>query len=57
MFLRFLTQSLRQSPRRKLLTIAAVAMGSAVATAMLGAMLDVGDRVAGRFAKSGNGPL
>jgi putative ABC transport system permease protein len=45
MFLRFVAQSLRQSPRRKLLTVAAVAMGSAVATAMLGAMLEIGDRV------------
>ncbi len=53
MFLRFLTQSLRQSPRRKLLTIAAVAMGSAVATAMLGAMLEVGDRVAGELRSMG----
>lgn len=53
MFLRFLTQSLRQSPRRKLLTIAAVAMGSSVATAMLGAMLEVGDRVAGELRSMG----
>jgi putative ABC transport system permease protein len=53
MFLRFLMQSLRQSPRRKLLTIAAVALGSAVATAMLGAMLEVGDRVAGELRSMG----
>src|SRR5258708_25066679 len=53
MFLRFLTQSLRQSPRRKLLTILAVAVGSAVATAMLGAMLEVGDRVAGELRSMG----
>ena len=53
MFLRFLSQSIRQSPRRKMLTIAAVAMGSAVATAMLGAMLEVGDRVAGELRSMG----
>src|SRR5207302_2738367 len=35
----------RRSPRRKAMTVAAVAMGSAVATAMLGVMLDIGDRV------------
>lgn len=45
MFLRFVTQSIRQSPRRKLMTIAAVAMGSAAATAVLGVMLQIGDRV------------
>ncbi len=53
MFLRFLMQSIRQSPRRKVLIIAAVAMGSAVATAMLGAMLEVGDRVAGELRSMG----
>lgn len=36
---------MRRAPRRKAMTMAAVALGSAVATAMLGAMLDVGDRV------------
>jgi putative ABC transport system permease protein len=45
MFLRFVSQSIRRSPRRKAMTVAAVAMGTAVATAMLGVMLDVGDRV------------
>src|SRR5579871_3040457 len=45
MFLRFVSQSLRRSPRRTVMTVAAVAMGSAVATAMLGVMLDIGDRV------------
>jgi putative ABC transport system permease protein len=45
MFLRFVTQSMRRAPRRKLVTVAAVALGSAVATAMLGVMLDIGDRV------------
>ena len=45
MFVRFVSQSIRRSPRRKAMTVAAVAMGTAVATAMLGVMLDVGDRV------------
>jgi putative ABC transport system permease protein len=45
MFLRFVSQSIRRSPRRKAMAVAAVAMGSAVATAMLGVMLDIGDRV------------
>ena len=45
MFLRFVSQSIRRAPRRKAMTVAAVAMGSAVATAMLGVMLDIGDRV------------
>jgi putative ABC transport system permease protein len=45
MFLRFVSQSIRRSPRRNAMTVAAVAMGTAVATAMLGVMLDIGDRV------------
>ncbi|HUE05036.1 MAG TPA: ABC transporter permease, partial [Bryobacteraceae bacterium] len=45
MFLRFVSQSIRRAPRRKAMTVAAVAMGTAVATAMLGVMLDIGDRV------------
>src|ERR1700757_4399710 len=45
MFVRFVSQSIRRSPRRKAMTVAAVAMGSAVATAMLGVRLDIGDRV------------
>src|ERR1017187_1993511 len=45
MFLRFVSQSIRRSPRRKVMTVAAVAMGAAVSTAMLGVMLDIGDRV------------
>jgi len=45
LFLRFVGQSIRRAPRRKAMAIGAIALGSAVATAMLGAMLDVGDRV------------
>ena len=45
MFFRFVGESMRRAPRRKAMAIGAVALGSAVATAMLGAMLDIGDRV------------
>ena len=45
MFLRFVGQSIRRAPRRKAMAIGAVALGAAVATAMLGVMLDIGDRV------------
>lgn len=45
MFLRFVAESLRRSPRRKAMTVLAIAMGTAVATAMLGVMLDVGDKI------------
>jgi putative ABC transport system permease protein len=43
--LRFISESIRRAPRRKALIIAAIAMGSAVATAMLGVMLDIGDKI------------
>jgi putative ABC transport system permease protein len=43
--LRFVRESIRRAPRRKALIIAAIAMGSAVATAMLGVMLDIGDKI------------
>src|SRR5580693_5378963 len=45
MILRFVKDSIRRSPRRKALIIAAIAMGSAVATSMLGVMLSIGDKV------------
>lgn len=45
MLLRFVRESISRAPRRKALIVAAVAMGSAVATAMLGVMLDIGDKV------------
>jgi putative ABC transport system permease protein len=45
MFFRFVAESIRRAPRRKALTMVAVAMGTAVATAMLGVMLDIGDKV------------
>jgi len=45
MFFRFVAESIRRSPRRKAMTVLAIAMGTAVATAMLGVMLDVGDKM------------
>lgn len=45
MIIRFVRQSLSRSPRRKVLLIAAIALGSAVATSMLGVMLSIGDKV------------
>src|SRR6266536_2056000 len=45
MILRFIRESIRRAPRRKALIVAAMAMGSAVATAMLGVMLDIGDKI------------
>jgi putative ABC transport system permease protein len=45
MVLRFVQESIRRAPKRKALIVAAIAMGSAVATAMLGVMLDIGDKI------------
>lgn len=45
MILRFVRESISRAPKRKALMIAAIAMGSAVATAMLGVMLDIGDKI------------
>ena len=45
MIYRFVKDSIRRAPRRKALLIAAIAMGSAVATSMLGVMLSIGDKV------------
>jgi putative ABC transport system permease protein len=45
MILRFVRESISRAPRRKALIVAAIAMGSAVATAMLGVMLDIGDKI------------
>lgn len=45
MIVRFVQESIRRAPRRKALIIAAIAMGSAVATSMLGVMLDIGDKI------------
>jgi putative ABC transport system permease protein len=45
MLLRFVRESILRSPGRKALIVIAVALGCAVATAMLGVMLDIGDRI------------
>jgi putative ABC transport system permease protein len=45
MFIRFVAESLRRSPRRKAMTVLAIAMGTAIATAMLGVVLDIGDKI------------
>ena len=39
MILRFVQESIRRAPKRKALLIAAIGLGSAVATSMLGVML------------------
>jgi len=45
MIVRFVRDSIRRSPRRKALIIASIALGTAVATAMLGVMLSIGDKI------------
>ncbi len=45
MLIRFVKDSIGRAPRRKALIVAAVALGSAVATSMLGVMLSIGDKV------------
>src|SRR5580704_16048153 len=45
MIVRFIKESVTRAPRRKALIIAAIAMGSAVATAVLGVVLDIGDKI------------
>jgi putative ABC transport system permease protein len=53
MFLRIITDSFARQPRRKLLTTAALALGTAIATATLTVALDVGDRLAREFRSLG----
>ncbi|HKD09541.1 MAG TPA: ABC transporter permease [Bryobacteraceae bacterium] len=54
MILRFVKDSVRRAPRRKALIVAAVAMGSAVATSMLGVMLSIGDKVNRELRQAGS---
>jgi len=49
MFLRLVADSFTRRPKRKMLTLAALALGMAVATAALSVSLDVGDRLAQEF--------
>lgn len=53
MFARIIKDSFARQPRRKLLTMAALALGTAVATATLSVSLDVGDRLAREFRSLG----
>src|SRR5437879_7562880 len=52
-FLRLITDSFARQPRRKLLTTAALALGTAIATATLTVGLDGGDRLAREFRSLG----
>jgi putative ABC transport system permease protein len=45
MFVRLVRQSLARAPRRKLTSVAAIAMASSIAMAMLAVLMDIGDRV------------
>ncbi len=53
MFLRLVADSFTRRPRRKILSMAALAMGMAVTTAALSVSLDVGDRLAQEFRSLG----
>jgi putative ABC transport system permease protein len=53
MFLRIVAESFARSPRRKLITGAALALGMAVTTATLTVALSVGDRLAAEFRSLG----
>src|SRR6202040_1075324 len=53
MFLRLVADSFTRRPKRKMLTLAALALGMAVATAALSVALDVGDRLAREFRSLG----
>src|SRR5258707_5643143 len=53
MFLRLVADSFTRRPKRKMLTLAALALGMAVATAALSVSLDVGDRLSEEFKSLG----
>ena len=53
MFIRILKDSFARQPRRKILTAAMLALGTAIATATLTVALDVGDRLAREFQSLG----
>jgi putative ABC transport system permease protein len=53
MFLRLVADSFTRRPKRKMLTLAALALGMSVATAALSVSLDVGDRLAQEFRSLG----
>src|ERR1700744_6791029 len=53
MFFRIVKDSFARQPRRKFLTAAALALGTAIATATLTVALEVGDRLAREFRSLG----
>ena len=53
MFVRIIKDSFARQPRRKLLTMVALALGTAIATATLSVALDIGDRLAREFRSLG----
>jgi putative ABC transport system permease protein len=53
MFLRLVTDSFTRRPRRKLITLAALALGMAVVTAALSVSLNIGDKLAEEFRSLG----
>src|SRR5262250_3593247 len=53
MFARLIADSFTRRPHRKMLTLAALALGMAVVTAALSVALDVGDRLAAEFTSLG----
>jgi putative ABC transport system permease protein len=53
MFARLVSESFLRNPRRKILTVAALVVGMAVATATLTVALEVGDRMAREFRSLG----
>jgi len=53
MFLRLVTDSFTRRPRRKLITLAALALGMAVVTAALSVSLSIGDKLAEEFRSLG----
>src|SRR5246127_1243284 len=53
MFIRLVADSFSRRPRHKMLTLAALALGMAVATAALSVSLDMGDRLAREFRSLG----
>jgi putative ABC transport system permease protein len=53
MFLRLVTDSFTRRPRRKLITLAALALGMAVVTAAVSVSLNIGDKLAEEFRSLG----
>src|SRR5215831_21071359 len=54
MLIRFVKESIRRAPQRKAMIVLAIALGSAVATSMLGVMLSIGDKVNRELRQAGS---